>query len=224
MKKKNLLRLSIIMVFLLAACGSGTTNQPQSDPNQEQNQESEQLALQGEVPLESMLLIGSFMVEETDMAISAEQASELLPLWKLNKTLIESDTAASAEISAVMASIQDAMTAEQLAYIASLELGSDEIRQLMEDLDIGSGFRGGSEEFADGSPPEGSPGGVGGVPGQRPGGGQGGGPGVGFENLSPEQQETAQAQREERGGVGGGFFSNPALIDALIEILEGKIG
>jgi hypothetical protein len=107
-------------------------------------------------------------------------------------------------------------------YIETLQLGGDTMRQLMDDLDVGFGFRGGEGEDGE-VPPGGFPGGFGGVPGQGARGGQGLGPGGGFENLPPEQQATAQAIREERGDAGRGIFANPALMDALIELLEGKI-
>ncbi len=241
MKKTLILLLSIILVILLTACGSGEADQAQVV----QNQESGQLGFSGEMPLQSKLLFGSFMLEDTDLAITPEQAEELLPLWQLTKSLIESDTAAQAEVDAVMDSIQDAMTDDQIAYIEEMELGPEQFQQIMEDYDIGFGFRGGEGDtgdippggFPDGFvfrraegdtgnvPPGGFSGGFGGVPGQGPGSGQGGGQGFGrnFQDLSPEQQATAQAMREERGGGGRGFFGNPALMEALIDLLEGKL-
>jgi hypothetical protein len=215
MKKTITIILSVLMAFLFVACGNSEANQTQDV----QNSESGQFDFQSELPLQSKLLFGSLMLEETDLAITSKQAEELLPFWKLTKTLVESDTAASAEIDAVMASIQDEMTADQLAYIEELQFGGEEMSQLMADLDIDFGF-GGSEKFSGNSPP----GGLGGeVPGQGPGGGQGRGQGSGgFQNLSPEQQATAQALREERGGGGRGFFGNPAIFEALIERLERK--
>jgi len=229
MKKKIALILSMLMVFLLVACGSKEANQTQATQAQDvQSQGSGQYTFQGEMPLESKLLFGSLMLEETDMAITSDQAEELLPLWKLYTSLLESDTTADAEISAVMNSIQEAMTADQMEYIDGMQLGPDDIRQLMDDLGIEFGSRGSdsqnSQNFPKGFTP---PGGFGGVPGEGPGQGQGGGqgfgPGGGFGSFSPEQQATAQAMRAERGSGGRGFFANTALIDALIELLQGKI-
>lgn len=229
MKKKIALILSMLMVFLLVACGSKEANQTQATQAQDvQSQGSGQFDFQGEMPLESKLLFGSLMLEETDMAITSDQAEELLPLWKLYTSLLDSDTTADAEIAAVMNSIQEAMTADQMEYIDGMQLGPDDIRQLMDDLGIEFGSRGSdsqnSQNFPEGFTP---PGGFGGVPGEGPGQGQGGGqgfgPGGGFGSFSPEQQATAQAMRAENGGGGRGFFANTALIDALIELLQGKI-
>lgn len=230
MKKKIALLLSTLMVFLLVACGSKEASQTQAIQTQDvQSQVSDQFGFQGEMPLESKLVFGSLMLEETDMAITPEQAEELLPLWKLYTSLLDSDTTASAEIDAVMSSIQDVMTADQIKYIEEMQLDPGEMSQLMQDYGIEFGFRGSesqdSQNFPEGFTP---PGGFGGVPGEGPGQGQGGGPGFGpggsFENLSPEQQATAEAMRAERGSGGRGFFANTALIDALIELLEGKLG
>jgi hypothetical protein len=228
MKKKIALILSMFMVFLLVACGSKEANQSQATQAQDvQSQGNGQFTFQGEMPLESKLLFGSLMLEETDMAITSDQAEELLPLWKLYTSLLDSDTTADAEIAAVMNSIQDAMTADQMEYIDGMQLGPDDMRQLMDDLGIEFGFRGSdsqnSQNYPEGFTP---PGGFGGVPGEGPGQGQGGGQGFGsgggFGNFSPEQRATAQAMRAENGG-GGGLFANTPLIDALIELLQGKI-
>jgi hypothetical protein len=230
MKKITSLLLSVMMVFLLVACGSKEASQTQAVQTQDvQSQASDQFTFQGEMPLESKLVFGSLMLEETDMAITPEQAEELLPLWKLYTSLLDSDTAAGAEIDAVLNSIQDAMTADQLDYIQEMQLDPGEMRQMMEDLGITFGFRGGTgqdeENSTEGFTP---PGGFGGVPGQGPGQGTGGGPGFGpgggdFSNFSPEQQATAQAMRDASGGSGRGFFANTALVDALIGLLEGKL-
>ena len=230
MKKIISLLLLILMGFLLVACGSKEASQTQAAQTQDvQSQASDQFAFQGEMPLESKLVFGSLMLEETDMAITPEQAEELLPLWKLYTSLLDSDTAADAEIDAVMNSIQDAMTANQLDYIQEMQLDPGEMRQLMEDLGISFGFRGGTgqdeENSTGGFTP---PGGFGDVPGQGPGQGTGGGPGFGpgegdFGSFSPEQQATAQAMRDARGSSGGGVFANTAMINALIELLEGKL-
>jgi hypothetical protein len=230
MKKKIALILSMLMVFLLVACGSKESNQSQATQAQDvQSQGNGQFTFQGEMPLESKLLFGSLMLEETDMAITSDQAEELLPLWKLYTSLLDSDTTADAEIAAVMNSIQDAMTADQMEYIDGMQLGPDDIRQLMDDLGIDFGFRGGTDQTGENSTGGFTPpGGFGGVPGEGPGQGQGGGqgfgPGGGFGNFSPEQRATAQAMRAESGGGGRGLFANTALIDALIELLQGKIG
>jgi hypothetical protein len=230
MNKKISLLLSIMLAFLLVACGSKEASQTQAVQTQDvQPQGNGQFAFQGEMPLESKLLYGNLMLEKTDMAITPEQAEELLPLWKLYESLLDSDTAAGAEIDAVLNSIQNAMTPAQIDYIENMQMGPDEMRQLMEDLGIRFASRQGdsadTSDLPGGFPP---PGDFGGVPGQGPGqitgGGQGFGPGGDMGNFSTEQRETAQAMREESGGGGRGFFANTALIDALIELLEGKLG
>lgn len=236
MNKRVTLFISIMMILLLVACGNSGANQTQL-AQAPVNEQTEQFDFQPEESLESKLVLGSLMLEESDMAITSEQAEELLPLWTLYENLLESDTAADAEIDAVVNSIEDAMTVDQIEYIEDMQMGSDEMRQIMEDLGIGFGIRGGQEGEDEGNLPENftPPGGDfgGAMPGQGPGEGAGGGPpgegggfggpGGGSVELSPEQQETAEAMRTERGGGGRGIFANTELINALIELLEGKL-
>jgi hypothetical protein len=227
MNKRITFFISMMMVLLLVACGDNDADQTQglvvSNASGQNN-------FQGEMPLESKLLTGSLLLEGTDIAISSGQAQDLLPLWKLYKSLMESDTAANAEIDAVMNSIQDAMTPEQIAYIDDVQFGAEEMSKMMEDLGISFGVSGNKGEEVVGIPsgPMSGEFMISPAGGQGPGGGQGGaamgGPEGGFQNLSPEQQETAQAMREERGSGGRGFFfQDTAFVDALIELLEGKL-
>jgi hypothetical protein len=148
--------------------------------------------------------------------------------------LNESETVAEAEMEAVFNQIEDAMTSEQIAAIADLQLTGEEIAQLMEKLGLsfGSGEGRGfdnltpeqqataqaARESGEGFPGGGNPGGGGGFLGGNPGGG--GFQREGGEQLTPEQQATIEARRAERGNIGARF----ALIfaDPLIELLEGR--
>jgi hypothetical protein len=222
MKKLSILIMLALVLSVLIACNAQmpaadiTTNDQVPVQIQEQEQET---AFQGEMPEQMQLMIGSLMLEETDLAINSDQAEELLPLWKLTKTLTSSGTAAQGEIDAVMTQIQETMTLEQLAYVSEAEMDLAFFQALMAELGIGPGASDG-----EGKSPEGAPGGGsgGGIPGQGQGGGRGGGLGGGIPggNLSPEQQATREASTEERGGS---FGFNNIFLDALIAMLEGKL-
>ena len=214
---------SLALLLVLAACGSQSETQA---PEQTTRLAADE---EGGVPIQMRLILGTFLLEGTDLAVSEAQAAELLPLWKAVRSLSASDTAAQAELDAVLNQIQSAMTADQIQAIANTELAPDGMRALFQELGI---------EFG---PPEGSDGGdfqfQGGgnfVPGQGgqfggqggPGGPGGGGfPGGGFQggqgNLDPDQIATLQA---ERGGQGFGFRTGRFLLDPLIELLEGRAG
>jgi len=221
MKKLTVLFLSAVMVVLLTACGGGSEGIPTEIV------ETETLLTErtGEfaMAVQTQLMVGTFLLEDTDLEVTAEQAPELLTLWKALQSLSTSDTAAEQEIDAVIKQIQDAMTDEQLDAIQDMELAQESIATLMEELDLqpGAGVPGVDGEGRPERFPEGGfPGG--GFPGGGQGG-QGGGPGSqGFsQDLSPEQIATLQAQREARGGLQS--RASLFLINPLIELLEGKV-
>jgi hypothetical protein len=167
---------------------------------------------------------GTLLLEDTDLAVTPEQAKELLPLWQMIRSLQGSTTASQVEVDAVFEQIQAAMTPEQLAAID--EMDQEDMGALFEELGMGrqqgdsasddeqGGGFGGPPDMGGMMPPGG---GEGGAVIIGPGGGEGGpgmGPG-GFGNLDPEAQATAMAGR---GGAGMGFGSG--LTDAVIELLE----
>lgn len=216
---QKILFLGLVMLILVAACGGEVTETP-TEVIETEVMLSERPEF--EMPVQTQLMVGTFLLEETDFAIDPEQAPELITLWKGLQALSTSDATAEAEIEAVIQQIQDAMTSEQLSAIQEMELTQGSMAALIESLDlqVGDGVSGADGEGR----PEGFP--EGGFPGGGPGGGQGQGNGPGGqgfgENLSPEQIATMQALREERGGRLQNRV-NLLLIEPLIDLLEGKI-
>jgi hypothetical protein len=225
MKKLAVLFLSVLIIVLLAACGGG------SEGTLTEVVETETVLTdrtgENAMPVQTQLIIGTFMLEDTDLELTSEQASELLTLWKALQALSTSDTAAEEEIDAVIKQIQDAMTPEQLNAIQEMELTQENMTALVEEWDLqpGASFPGAEGEgFQGQEPPEGFP--PGGFPeGGFPGGGFRGGEGSGGrgfgEGLDPEQMATLEAMREERGGFGN--RASLFLINPLIQYLEGKV-
>ncbi len=215
------LTLSILILFMLGmtACGgasntTATGSAPSSDP----------AAI--ELPVATELVLGSFELEGSEQAITPEQAADLLPLWQVYQSLTESDSAAQAEIEALLEQIQETMTPEQMSAIEAMQLTREDMGAIMEELGVAmgggrnTGNTGNTGNQGQGgfAPPDGgmSPGGMpGGSPGMQPGQGPGG------QTLSPEQIATAQAARAQ----GGGFNRvPPALLEAFIQFLEEKTG
>ncbi|MBC8508776.1 MAG: hypothetical protein ISR58_15705 [Anaerolineales bacterium] len=207
--KKTIFTLTLLtFVLILAACGSSTS---EVGSNENDNQEFT-------LPLDMQLLIGTVKLDESENAIDAEQAAELLPLWKALRSLSESETAASAEVEALVNQIQDSMTSEQIEAIEAMELSMSDFADVRETLGIEGGFGDITPEMqatmeaareSGEFPTGGRPG------GDIPGGGQG--PGGGQE-LSAEARQTAIA---ERGGTrGAGLGLNTALLEGIIEFLE----
>jgi uncharacterized membrane protein YgcG len=216
MMKKISLTIVTILILTLTACGSATTSNdsssfpPVGSPA-------------GELSASAQLIIGTLKLKETQNAVTAEQAAELLPLWQTMQVLSESDSAAVEETEALIAQIQESMTAGQVQAITDMNLTREDMMTIMQEqgMAMGAGGQGNSSQSGNSS-----------SSGQavRPGGGMpppngefpGGGPGIGGggQSLSPDQIATAQASRQQSGGS----FVPPVLINALIEYLQEKAG
>ena len=231
-----------VMVLFLAACSSGAT---ESDELVSEGSQTSEGTLEtaefsqararlgdGEVPVLSQLMIGTLRLEGTDLAVDSAQAAELIPLWKALRSLTTSDTAAEAEIEAVINQIQGTMSANQIEEISAFEINPDDMRSIIQDLGIEFGPPEGFEGFdgEDFNPDQfrqqfggGGPGGGRGGPFGGGGGQQGGFQGGGGD-FDPEAFAT---QRAERGLEGFGDFGGRAgafLFGPLIEMLEERAG
>lgn len=243
MKKILKIGLLISVLLLLTACGtdqSAAANaeeeiappaeayEPSEDDSSAEGetvQEQSRNELRGDfaenaLPPVSQLILGTFLLEDTEYAVDADLAPYLTPYWKLYRNLLESDTTAPEELVALIGEIQDVMDAKQVNYIASLELTQEDLMTYMNDSGIMEDMRPDPTQGGDGERP-GRPDGM--PEGTGPGGGQGG-PGGAADGMDPELLATMQAERE---AGGGGLRSNNRmivpLIDALIELLEGKV-
>lgn len=238
------LKLSALsaLVVLAAACSSGVaeSDEPVAEDFQagegttrtaDSTQARARLA-EGEIPVQTQLILGTLQLETTDLAVDSVQAVKLAPLWKAMRSLTTSDTVA-AEIEALLEQIQDVMTTEQLEAISAFEITPEDMRTIIQDLGLEFGPPEGFEGFeGEGFNSDqfrqqfggGGPGGPGGGGGQGPGGQFGGGP-EGFQggggDFDPEAFATQRAERglEGFGGRAGGF-----LFEALIQLLEARSG
>lgn len=163
--------------------------------------------------VELQLILGMLKLEGTTLAITTEQANSLLPLWQSYSALAQSmmplgqpstvDDGAQTQIAELTKQIQSAMTVEQIQAISDMKLTQETAQAIMQELGLGmadpqQGMGGGGQP--QGTPPVGGPGG-----GQPPSGDQA---------LSTPPTDAGQ-----RGGDGG---VQPQLLDALIQLLEGK--
>jgi hypothetical protein len=201
-----------VLVLAVAACGDGGD----ADASNTSPAGSEGVRLNADyadaLPVSSQLAIGTLLLEETDSAVTVEQAKELLPNYQMLQALQSSGTAAQAELDAVLKQIQGVMTNEQLAAIKEMQLTPENLMTLVQERGLGRGFAGNAGSGGAFRPPAGVfPGGGGGEGGGfRPGGGFGGG-----ENLSPEEQEAALAERMNR-------FAGTAMTGILVSLLEAR--
>jgi hypothetical protein len=235
MRMKNAFPIAALAVLaaVLPACRSAAPAEGSSNDGEYLTADYENA-----IPVESQLILGTLMLEDTDQAVGAEQAAELLPLWQMQKTLAASDTASGEEKDALIEQIQEAMTAEQIRTIAEMQLTQQNAFAYMQQAGLvqrpqysgtpgtsnsGGGFPGGGGPmtFEDGVPPAGFDGGGPPAGFQGSQGGRSGYSGQGFnpEDLTAEQRATLEARRAS----GGGFtMTSSALLESLIELLESK--
>ena len=236
----------LVVAMLLSACGgaaatagvqSGAAAQSDSTPAPASQPTNGQF----EMPISLKLALGTLNLDGTSNEVSPAEATALLPLWKAVRSLGSSDTVAAEEMNALYNQIQETMSTDQIDAIDAMQLTGASMSEIAQKLGIelfgnGGGGRLGtftpemqataqaareSGQFQRGDfpvPPQG------GFPGGGPGGGGGfGGEFQGGSNLTPEQQATMTARRATNGNrVNVGVPT--ALLDALIQYLEGKIG
>ena len=218
MKKITLILLTIFALTLTACGASSGTSQPgstsQSNPGN------------APMPLVDQILIGILKLDGTSNAITAKQASDLLPLWQVYKDLSTSSNAAQQEIDALVQQIQGVLTPAQMQAITDMKLTRQDMFATMQQLGIvtgrapGNGTPSASQNGGGNGFRTGGGGGGGGFPGGGPGGGPGGPPGE--QNFTPQQIATAQARRSQGGGFANQIPSG--LFDALIHYLEKAAG
>ena len=230
MIKLSFVILGLLMIFVLVACGSDAA-QSEIDSTVVDVEVDETLSQgRGAPGLQDsvQLMVGTFLLEDTQDAVSSEQAAELVILWKAFRSLSSSDNVAVEEMGALLNQIRETMKLEQLDMIAGMEISQEDMFALAQEMGIvpedfsgfgrgegdGEGFpEGGRGGFPGGGFPEG------GFPGGQGPGGQG--PGGFGGDIDPEALATLRAERGGTGGFGGRF--NSFLLDPLIELLESKI-
>jgi len=229
MKKVLSVFTFLVILLSLAACsatqGTDPATQTTVDPQQTAN--------------DVKLLMGAFLLEDTDQAITPDQAGELILLWKGVKALAASDSATQAELDALYAQIEETMTAEQMTAINAMTIDQDTMRELMQQYGTsnGEGDAAGTDfGFMMGEMPEGMEGmeppeggnferpsdGGGAMPdggGARPGGDMGGGFATGA-NLNESQRATLEAQQSSQIGTRRSSGMTLMLIDPLIQLLQ----
>jgi hypothetical protein len=207
--KKILYPLLLIFTLALTACG-GTDTVVETETTSSSALSTD---YENALPIQLQLSVGTFCLEGTDLAVDAEQAVEIIPLWQVLNGLTESGSAAPEEIDALVVQIEETMTSEQIETIAFMQLTRENMGEIMQEYGLAPNGE---------TPPEGF------VPGQGRGGsdvpGLSGGGGRNTTGMTPEQIETARAERkgsEEAGSMMNSRISH-IIIEGLIELLQSK--
>ncbi len=215
--------LIVILVMVLVACGaksSTTTLQSGSSNGAAANGTpvARNLTTQP-LPLAESLVVGTFKLEGTANAITPTQAAALVPLWQAYAQLTSSNTAAQAEIDAVVSQIQSTMTPQQVQAITAMKLTRQDLTNTMSTLGLSSGF-GGNGTTTPRAPGAGGGGGGGFFPGGGGGGGfAGGGAGGAGGATRATPNATALALRAQFANR----ISTP-LMNAFVSYLQKTAG
>jgi len=114
--KSKMIAIIILIALILTACGT-TASASQSATTSK----TKSFAGQAE------LIVGILKLEDTDQAVTAKQASELLPLWEVMKVLADSDTSAQVEIDAAFREVSETLTPTQLQAIKAMKLTAQDV-------------------------------------------------------------------------------------------------
>ena len=144
------------------------------------------------LPIRNQLLVGTLNLEGSELAVTPEQAAELLILWQASVALSRSGTGAPEEVTAVINQIEGTMTPEQIAAISNMQLTREDIQLMAQELGLSMGNGDGE-----------------GAGGANRGQGQ---------NMSAEEMATREVEREDRASNG----ATNALLDMIIELLSSR--
>lgn len=228
MKIRNSTMMIILIIVSLLVSGCGEATAGSSDAAATENASGLNDATQ--------LALGILKLEDSGLAVTAEQAEGLLTLWQAYQALGNSETTAAVELEAVVNQIKSTLTSDQVEAIDAFGLTNDSIAEVMQGLGMDFGGSGmpqaqgtqeaatGFRNFQGGEMPPG---------GNLPGGGEM--PSGGFQRGGGEMQmdETMGEIMGAQGTPGAngqnkfnalGSQVNPILLRALISILETKIG
>ena len=236
MKFWQLLLVLVLLAGVLAGCGGDAdtsaeedTSAPPAESGDSDTYTSSILSTSYDraLPVSSQLALGIYRLEGTTDAVTPGQAGTLLPLWQaLQSESLQSDT----ETNAVLKQIEGALTPEQLAAIADMQLTGESLGAWMQERGVNFGpspeamatrqaAGGGQGAFGDLSEEERAA-----MRATRQAGGEGGfGPG-GFGEMSEEDREAMRATAEASGmafpGGGRGLATRGQLALLAEQVVE----
>jgi phage FluMu protein gp41 len=203
----------LVVIAALAGCSQTATSQVGDAPTS--------VAGARDLGQAQRLVLGTLRLEGTDQAVDAQQAAELVVLWRAYRALSASDNAAAAELEAVIGQIEAGMTPAQLSAIAAMQLTQADLAAYVQDNGLqGAGRSASTQAAASGQTAT--------AGGAATGGGQGGmmaGGGPGGELGGVPPAEMGGAAPATSASAQQGETASPvltALYDAVIVLLSAR--
>lgn len=201
-KKITFVFVLLLLAAVLSACASSSsTAAKRSSGNTTQNAAASDTSSSA-----NLLGAGILNLEDTALAVTPQQAKDLLFLWKAVKALGSSSNTAQDETAALYQQIEEAMSAEQAGAIREMSLSEGEISALK----LQYGVQDSSEDSSSGG-------------GQNMGEFRGDGPPGGF-GGDQQRNQTNRASTASQSSSSSSQDLNALFADALIELLQQRAG
>ncbi len=208
MKKFLFVSVIVSLVLVLTACGSTQSSNAVATA-------STALSMEGQ------LLVGTIKLESTTLAVTSDQADELLPLWETLQSLASSGTAASEEINAVVDQIESTMSPQQISSITAMNLTQQDLAAAI--VDTGASSTTSSTVKTTNASSVQSQAGAGGPGGGNPPSDMGDDISAVTGAQSSGQIQTSTTSAVTSQSARSTTQVSPALINALVELLKKKI-
>jgi len=156
-RKISLTALLLLFALILTACGASSKS---STPTSKVTEK---------LPTQTKLILGTINLEETDYAVTAEQATELLPMFYVLQELNKSGSAAQEEITGLVSQVQQVLTDDQIQAIDDMSLSMKDMAAITQVNNSSNTSPASSTSGASGGGAGGPPN-MGGIPGGDPGG------------------------------------------------------
>jgi len=219
MKIKIVVIISLLLgAALVAGCGiipglGSNSNTPPSTPIGPINS-----SYSNAISPAQQLILGTINLQG-NLAVTPNEAAQLVPLWEAYQTLSTSNTAAPQELQATLVQVEQTMTPDQVQAIVNMKLTRQSMGAIFQQLGISFGGRGtGTPRASGGGGGFGGGGfGGGGFGGGGFGGGGFGGGGFGGGASTPNPQVIATFRARASSGA-----ANAGLVRVLIQFLKSK--
>ena len=204
MNKKIFWITLVFFALTLTACSSTGKATGTSSSNK---------ASAGKLPMQTKLVLGTINLEETEYIVTAEQATQLLPMFYVLQELNDSKSAAQEEIDGLVNQVQKTLTKDQLQAIDDMSLSMQDVFALTQGSSKDSSKTSSTTGANTGGVGAGGPPDMGGMPGGGPGETGSGAPSTGTTSAG---NSTSSMPAMSTG-------TPSALFDTAIELLKKKV-
>jgi len=154
MKRIGILTVLLLSLSLFLAACSGTAVPAPTTGDDIYVSPNLPADYEGALAVRNQLALGTLELNQTELAISAEQAQTLLPLWQALRSTQQAGGTAQAEVSALLVQIEAEMKPEQLRSIANMKLLQTDMQEWAAANGIVLGSGGGTPGQGSGLSPE----------------------------------------------------------------------